>query len=198
MKTLLIRNRIYEIRGQRVILDFDLAELYSVGTKVLNQAIKRNITRFPKDFMFRLTRKEWESIQLENAGIADNRSQSVTSLQKNNRSQIVTGSQKHRSKALMPNAFTEHGVTMLASVLRSSKAVQMNIAIVRAFITMKEAVAGQNRITKQLKELSDRLGEHDVQLSQIYDTIENLLEEKTEHKKWEERERIGFRIPDKK
>ncbi|HEX3934500.1 MAG TPA: hypothetical protein VHW43_07455 [Puia sp.] len=93
----------------------------------------------------------------------------------------------------MPYAFTEHGVSMLASVLKSEKAVRMSIAIVRAFIALKEFVSKQNAIDAQFQEIRDRLMEHDVQLSSIYDAIENLLDEKVNQKSWENRQRIGFK-----
>jgi hypothetical protein len=172
MKLTVIQNKIYEIRNQRIMLDFDLSELYKVETKVLNQAVKRNLARFPKDFMFQLTQKEWESL----------RSQFVT---------LETGRGKY-SKYL-PFAFTEHGVTMLASVLKSDRAAKMNIAIVRAFIGLRQLAHNYKELAVQFSELRTRIGEHDVQLNQIYDAIENLLDEKTEKKGWEERERIGFK-----
>ncbi len=198
MELPIIQNKIYDIRGQKVMLDFDLAELYGVETKVFNQAVKRNINRFPEDFMFRLTPEEWEE------GI---RSQFVTAAEKvspgeiqdidnqveNNWSQNVTSSKKHRGKSYLPYAFTEHGVTMLASVLKSERAVNMSIAVVRAFIALKQYAVNRKGITEQLQEIRDRLGEHDTQLNSIYDAIESLLDEKTEQKTWQERERIGFR-----
>jgi phage regulator Rha-like protein len=110
-----------------------------------------------------------------------------------NSSQIVTTSKKHRGKTYLPYAFTEHGVTMLASVLRSEKAVNMGIAVVRAFIALKQYALKHQDLTGQLQELRDRLGEHDVQLNSIYDAIENLLDEKVDQKAWQERERIGFK-----
>ena len=163
-----IGEKIYEIRGQRVMLDFDLAEIYGVETRVFNQAVKRNSDRFPDDFMFRLTKAEWES------------------------SQNVMSSGKHRGKTYLPFAFTEHGVTMLASVLRSEKAVRVSIAIVRAFIALKQLTVKQAP-NAQLQQIWQRLEEHDVQLNSIYDARENLLDEKAEQKKWENRERIGFK-----
>jgi hypothetical protein len=120
-----IYNLIYEIRGEKVMFDFDLASLYQVETKVLNLAIKRNTERFSKDFMFRLTEKEWKNIPSNSDGYW---------------SQFVTSSYTHRGAAYLPYVFTEHGVTMLASVLRSERAVKMNIAIVRAFIAMRKFV----------------------------------------------------------
>ena len=174
MELQIIQNRIFLVRGERVMLDFDLAPLYEVETKVLNQAIKRNIDSFPEDFMFRLSASEWNEISS---------------------SQIVTmkSMPRNRSGKYLPYAFTEHGVTMLASVLKSPKARQMNIAIVRAFIALRKFTIQHGEILEQLKELKDRIGEHDVQLSNIYDTIENLLDEKIEQKSWQARERIGFK-----
>ena len=113
MELQIIQNKIFEIRGQRVMLDFDLAELYEVETRALNQAVKRNIKRFPSDFMFQLTNKEFDNLM----------SQSVIS--------SWGGTRK------LPFAFTEHGVTMLASVLRSERAIELNIQIVRAFIALR-------------------------------------------------------------
>jgi ORF6N domain-containing protein len=187
MQLQIIQQKIFEIRGQKVMLDFDLAALYEVETKVLNQAIKRNIKRFPEDFMFHLTRKEWNNL----------RSQFVTSSlqssdnQKNKRSQIVTSN--YGGTRYLPYAFTEHGVSMAAGILKSDKAVQMNIAIVRAFIALRKFAIQYTDVIEQLKELKDKIGNHDAQLNQIYDVIENLLDEKAEEKKWNERERIGYK-----
>ena len=186
-----IVRKIYVFRGHKVMLDFDIAALYEVTTKGLNQAVKRNEERFPEDFMFRLTVKEWQNM----------RSQFVTASTENTdlentksmRSQIETASQKKRNTAITPYAFTEHGITMLASVLRSEKAVKMSIAVVRAFIELKKMAVTYSEIAKQLSFLKDKIGEHDVQLNSIYDAIENLLDEKTEKKTWAERERIGFK-----
>jgi hypothetical protein len=165
-----IQNRIYEIRGERVMLDFDLAELYEVATKVLNQAVKRNNKRFPEDFMFRLTSIEWMIM----------------------RSQSVTASQNKRNTDNTPYAFTEQGVAMLSGVLSSDKAINMNIAIMRAFIEIKRIAIQQMDLRTQLYAIKERLGEHDIQLNQIYDAMENLLDEKAAQKKWNDRERIGF------
>ena len=115
----LIQSKIYEIRGQRVMLDFDLAELYQVETRVLNQAVKRNIDRFPKDFMFQVTAEEWVVIS----------------------SQFVMTSRNKRPKSALPLAFTEHGVVMLSSVLRSDIAVQTSVLITRAFVAMRQMIA---------------------------------------------------------
>ena len=180
-----IQNRIYEIRNERVMLDFDLAQLYEVETKILNQAVKRNIKRFPIDFMFQLTKDEYEYLRFQIEA-----SEAVNSL----RSQIVTlktGRGQHRK--FMPYAFTEQGVAMLSGVLNSDKAINMNIAIMRAFVEIRKVLLKQNDLKTQLKEIKERLGEHDVQLNQIYDAMENLLDEKAAQRKWEDRERIGFK-----
>ena len=181
-----IQNRIYEIRGERVMLDFDLAALYEVATKVLNQAIKRNIKRFPKDFMFRLTAEEWQEMW----------SQIVTTYEsdKSRRSQTVTTFQESRRKDNLPYVFTEQGVAMLSGILNSDKAIAMNIAIMRAFVEIRRILIQENDLRTQLREIKERLGEHDSQLNAIYDAMENLQDEKAAERKWEERKRIGFKI----
>jgi hypothetical protein len=193
MQLQFIQEKIFEIRGQKVMLDFDLAELYEVGTKVLNQTVKRNIDRFPVDFMFRLTKEEWQIM----------RSQIVTAYEQAtedhrlNRSQNVTTSQIKRNKSVTPYAFTEHGVTMLASILRSDKAVKMNIAIVRAFIALRKFAIQYKDILEQLDGLREKIGSHDAQLNQIYEALENMLDKKTEEENkleaWNNRKRIGFK-----
>ena len=182
-----IQNRIYEIRGERVLLDFDLAALYEVPTKVLNQAVKRNIKRFPKDFMFRLTSEEWQEVW----------SQFVTTSEEQTsmRSQIVTASQGKRNTKTTPYAFTEQGVAMLSGILNSDKAIAMNVAIMRAFVEIRRILIQETDLRTQLKEIRERLGEHDTQLNAIYDAMENLLDEKAAQKKFEERKRIGFKLP---
>lgn len=180
-----IQNRIYEIRGERVILDRDLAALYEVESKVLNQAVKRNRRRFPPDFMFRLTKEEYEGLRSQ-----------IETLEQSNplRSQIVTlkaGRGQHAK--YLPFAFTEQGVAMLSGVLHSEKAIQMNIAIMRVFVEIRRIAIQQMDLKTQLKEIKEKLGEHDSQLNQIYDAMENLLDEKAAQRKWEDRERIGFK-----
>jgi len=189
MELTFIQKKIYDIRGQRVMLDFDLSELYQVETKRLNQHVKRNIDRFPEEFMFRLNQKEWD----------DMRSQIVTasSNASSMRSQFATASQKKRNILATPFAFTEHGVTMLASILRSDTAIKMNIAVVKAFIAYKKIVLYNHDLAEKLEQLRQemygRLGEHDIQLNQIYDAIENILDEKVNHQTWNDRDRIGFK-----
>ncbi len=177
-----IQNRIFEIRGERVMLDVDLALLYEVETKVLNQAVKRNSKRFPDDFMFRLTNEEWQLIQTHSITAFE----STITL----RSQIVTS--KMGGTRYMPFAFTEQGIAMLSGILNSEKAINMNIAIMRAFVEIRKVLLQKNDWKEQMKEIKEKLGEHDAQLNQIYDAMENLLDERAAQRKWEERERIGF------
>ena len=191
-----ISNRIYELRGERVMLDRDLADLYEVETKRLSEAVKRNIKRFPEDFMFQLTKEEYESLRLQIAALEKKdplRLQIETSNKKDNslRSQIATS--KRGGTRYLPYAFTEQGVAMLSGILKSDKAINMNIAIMRAFVDVRKVLLKQNDLKEQLKEIKERLGEHDVQLNQIYDAMENLLDEKAAQRKWEDRERIGFK-----
>lgn len=181
----MIQNRIYEIRGERVMLDFDLAALYEVPTKALNQAVKRNIKRFPEDFLFRLDLTEWESVRSQFVTA----SESVIYL----RPQNVTASQNKRNINVRPYAFTEQGVAMLSGILNSEKAISMNIAIMRAFVEIRRVILKENYVAEQIKQLKNHLGEHDTQLNQIYDALENLLDEKASERKWNDRERIGFR-----
>jgi hypothetical protein len=163
-----IQSKIYEVRGQKVMLDFDLAELYEVETKVLNQAVKRNSNRFPERFMFRLEKEEWITI----------------------RSQIVTASnQKKRNINITPFAFTEHGVTMLASVLKSEKAIQMNIAIVEAFISLKEFTSSYKDIADKIEELEKK---YNKKFTDIYQAIHYLLKKDKQEKEFKKRRRIGF------
>jgi phage regulator Rha-like protein len=167
------------------MLDFDLAALYEVETKALNQAVKRNIKRFPKDFMFRLSLTEWLDIRSQSVTA----SESLVSL----RSQNVTTSQNKRNINVTPYAFTEQGVAMLSGILNSERAINMNIAIMRAFVEVRKILLRQNDLKEQMKELKERIGSHDTQLSQIYDALENLLDEKAAQRKWDDRERIGFK-----
>jgi phage regulator Rha-like protein len=130
-----VESRILILRHQRVILDSDLAELYGVTVKQLNQQIKRNIDRFPADFMFRLTAKEDQIL----------------------RSQIVTSSKKHGGRRYPPYAFTEHGAIMAATVLNSTRAVEMSVFVVRAFVRMREMLAKNRQLAAKINELDRRL-----------------------------------------
>jgi ORF6N domain-containing protein len=145
---------IRELRGERVMLDSDLARIYGVPTKALNQAVKRNAERFPPDFLFRLTREDVEAL---------------------NQSQIVTGSQKHRDPRLLPYAFTEHGAIMAANVLNSPRAVEMSIYVIRAFIKIRAALAGQADMARRLAEIEKTLIGHDAALRDLYNKIRPLL-----------------------
>ncbi|WP_018627044.1 ORF6N domain-containing protein [Niabella aurantiaca] len=181
MQLTVIQQKIYEIRDQRVMMDYDLADLYQVETKRLKEAVRRNRKRFPEDFMFELTKEEQDGL----------------------RSQFATSNRGGRRYA--PFAFTEHGVVMLASVLNSDKAIEMNITIVRAFIALRELVLHRGDFLQQLQslrtELDQRIDGHDAQLNQIYEALENMLdaeaekkaEEKAKAEAWTNRERIGYK-----
>jgi hypothetical protein len=187
-----VQNCIYEIRGERVMFDFDLANLYNVETRVLNQAVKRNIKRFPEDFMFRLTADEWHKLR---PGTLTKENVPLEAQTANNglRSQIVIfESVKGKSTKYLPYAFKEQGVAMLSGILNSDKAISMNIAIMRAFVEIRKIMLTKEDVWEQLRQLQQRLGEHDTQLSAIYDAIENLLDDKAAERKWDERTRIGF------
>lgn len=168
MSIIPIQNKIYEIRGQKVMLDFDLAELYKVETKVLNQAVKRNPKRFPASFMFQLTLDEWENM----------------------RSQIVTASGQHkRNINAKPFAFTEHGVTMLSSVLRSDTAIQMNIAIVESFIALRKFSLNYNQLSDKIKSLEKK---YNTNFQNVIEVLNYLLEKDRIEKEQKERPKIGY------
>jgi phage regulator Rha-like protein len=163
-----IQNRIYEIRGERVMLDRDLADLYEIETKALNLAVKRNIKRFPLDFMFQLTKEEWDDLRFQ-----------IETLEKQQRPlRLQNETSKRGGTRYLPYAFTEQGVAMLSGILNSEKAINMNIAIMRAFVEIRKILLMQPDLKEQLREIKERLGEHDAQLNQIYDALENLLDEK--------------------
>jgi hypothetical protein len=147
-----IARFIHLVRGQKVLLDADLARLYGVAVKAFNQAVKRNGDRFPEDFMFRLTAQEFESL----------------------RSQFVTLKRGQHRKYL-PHAFTEQGVAMLSSVLRSKRAVEVNIAIMRAFVQLREAMETNRELAKKFSELEQRVGAHDGDIAAIIDAIRQLM-----------------------
>jgi hypothetical protein len=147
-----IENRIFLIRGQKVILDADLSELYQVPTKVFNQAVKRNLGRFPEDFMFQLTKIEFENLK----------------------SQFVTSNRGGRR--YIPYAFTEHGVAMLSSVLKSERAVQMNILIIRAFVKIREMLATHKELAHKIDCLERKQRLHGEQLAAVYSILKRLIE----------------------
>jgi hypothetical protein len=166
------------------MLDRDLAALYETETKALNLAVKRNSKRFPKDFMFQLTKEEFEVLRF----------QSETSENSGKSLRLQTETSKGRGGTrYLPYAFTEQGVAMLSGILHSDKAVNMNIAIMRAFVEIRRIALQRGDVVLQLKQIQQRIGEHDIQLNGIYDAIENLLDEKAAQTKWEDRERIGFK-----
>lgn len=170
-KIMLIKNiqsKIYEIRNQKVMLDFDLAQLYEVETKALNQAVKRNSDRFPDDFMFRLTLDEWQSM----------------------RSQFVTASQSKRNVNITPYSFTEQGVSMLSSVLKSKKAVQVNISIMRVFVAVKQLILGNTELSKKLEALESK---YNKQFSDVYEALNYLMDIKKADEKIKKRTKIGYK-----
>src|SRR6266481_1900218 len=148
-----VDSRILFLRGQKIILDSDLAALYGVEVKHLNQQIKRNRKRFPGDFLFRISAREFEIL----------------------RSQIVTSSDGHGSRRYLPHAFTEHGAIMAATVLNSERAIQMSTFVVRAFVRMREALAPNRQIVAKLAELERRSENHDVDIQSLLAAIRELM-----------------------
>jgi phage regulator Rha-like protein len=169
MELQVLQQKIVTLRGIKVMLDFDLAALYEVETRVLNQTVKRNMTRFPDDFMFQLDKSELENLK----------------------SQFVTSSWGGVRK--MPYAFTEQGVAMLSGLLNSEKAIKVNIAIMRAFVEIRNKLSYKNELSQQLKdlkqELEARLGEQDTQIIEIYDVLDQLMDKKEN----DERNKIGYK-----
>lgn len=180
---LLIQNKIYEIRGQRVMLDFDLAAMYGVETRVLNQAVKRNIERFPSDFMFQLSMEEWQLMS----------------------SQLVMTSTKKRPKSSLPYAFTEHGAIMLAATLKSDIAIHVSIMITRAFVAMRNFIAlplpeRVEKLEHQIKEIREQVDDILADQNEInedtrtqLDAINTaLVELQTKETTTQKRKPIGF------
>ena len=166
-----IERRIFLMRGQKVMLDFHLAELYGVQTKVLIQAVKRNIRRFLKEFMFQLTNEEYQSL----------------------RSQFVTSKEGRGGRRYLPYAFTEHGVAMLSSVLNSERAITINIAIIKTFVKLRELLSAHKVLAQKLAELENRIGEHDREIQTLFEAIRQLMAPSTKPKR-----DIGFRIAEPK
>ena len=163
-----IQSRIYEIRGQKVMLDFDLAALYEVETRALKQAVRRNADRFPEDFMFALTKSEWQEL----ITVCDNLPDTV------------------KFSPANPFAFTEQGVAMLSSVLKSKKAVAVNISIIRAFVMLRQFALTYSELAEKITKLE---GRYDKQFADVYEAINLLLQEKQEEIEAKERKRIGFK-----
>mgnify|MGYP000688651560 FL=1 len=149
-----IANKIYFIRNQKVMLDRDLAALYGIETKVLNQAVKRNMSRFPEDFMFQLTEIEFQNLK----------------------SQIVTSSWGGSRK--LPSAFTEHGVLMLSSVLKSDKAIQVNIQIMRIFTKVRQMLLDTTELKIDILQIQKKLENHDKNIELVFSYLDELIEKK--------------------
>ena len=177
---------ILEVRGQRVILDAELARLYGVSTRRFNEAFKRNRSRFPGEFAFRLTPAEFRNLRAR--GKPGAAQEPETKQNSGNRSQVATGSQKHRDPRYPPWAFTEHGVLMAANLLRSERAIRMSVFVIRAFVQLRERVASNAAILKRLAEIDGILLSHDVALRDIYRKLLPLLEPPPDPPK----RRIGF------
>ncbi len=165
----IVVNKIYEIRNQKVMLDRDLAELYGVETRVLNQAVKRNIDRFPEDFMFQLNAEELE----------------------NWKSQIVISNREKFGLRKAPFVFTEHGVLMLSSVLNSQQAIQVNIQIVRIFTRLRKLLEGHNELKLEIADIKKKLKSQDKNIELVFSYIDELTEKKAKPRK-----RIGFKPDD--
>lgn len=168
MELQLIQNRIYEVRGLKVMLDFDLAELYETETKYLKRSVRANIRRFPPDFMFELTKEEWELL----------------------RCNFSTSNQRGGTR-YMPFAFTEQGVSMLSSVLNSDKAIDVNIAIMRAFVFVRQYALSHKDLTEKIKEIENK---YDTKFDDVYEAINYLLQKDQQQTEQNARKRIGFNI----
>ena len=175
MELTVLQSKIFEIRGTKVLLDFDLALLYEVENRTLKQSVRRNEYRFPKDFMFQLTALEWRELITN----CDNLPESI------------------KFSPRPPMAFTEQGVAMLSSILKSKKAVETNIAIMRAFVEIRKVMTQEHYLSQQFqdlkKELEIRLGEQDTQIIDIYNALEELMDEKEDRKNWENRKKLGYK-----
>lgn len=163
-----VGSKILVLRNQKVIFDSDLAELYGVSVKQLNQQVKRNRERFPSDFLFTVTSGEY----------------------KNLRSQIVTSTSKHGGRRYLPHAFTEHGAIMAATVLNSKRAIEMSVFVVRAFVQMREAFLDNQRIEAKLAELENRIDSHEGSIEELVEAIRELIEPLPANNR-----RIGFAAP---
>lgn len=219
-----IKNRIYEVRGQRVMLDRDLAELYNVETKRLNEAVKRNIERFPEDFMFKLNKSEWEFLRSQivtlKEGTMDTDTEDVDVIETSLRSQFATlneGNGTMSSQIVMttgrgqhskylPYAFTELGIAMLSSVLRSETAIQVNINIMRAFVAIRHAIGAWQGVNLKVEQLSHKVDNLNARVDEIlHEQNENNMEmaiqigalndalDQLREKPSTQRKRIGFK-----
>jgi phage regulator Rha-like protein len=163
-----VDSKILVLRDQKVILDAELAALYGVSVKRLNEQIKRNAKRFPADFLFRLSPAEYQNLRSQNA----------------------TSSSSHGGRRYLPHAFTEHGAIMAATVLNSKRAIEMSIFVVRAFVRMRQALAANQQIVTKLSEIERRLEGHDVEIQELVDAIRELMAPLPANNR-----RIGFEAP---
>ena len=167
----LIERRIYFIRGEKVMVDQDLGELYEIETFNLNKAVKRNLKRFPSDFMFQLTKEEYDSLRFQ-IGISN----------------MARGGRRY-----LPYAFTEQGVAMLSTVLHSERAIHVNIAIMRAFVQFRKMIAGNEALAKKVAELEKSSGKHEHQIAAIFEAIKKLIKASAPKSTDQSGPRIGFR-----
>jgi hypothetical protein len=163
-----VGSKILILRNQKIILDSDLAELYGVPVKRLNEQIKRNPQRFPPDFLFTLTRAEHDNLRSQNA----------------------TSRSPHGGRRYLPHAFTEHGAIMAATVLNSKRAIEMSVFVVRAFVRMREALLLNQRVVSKLSELESRLDSHDAEIQELVEAIRELMSPLPANNR-----RIGFEAP---
>jgi hypothetical protein len=187
-------RKIYLIRGHKVMLDADLAELYEVETKVLKQAVRRNIERFPDDFMFELTKEEWDDLRFYNDTSNDkesSRSQIVTLNDEPLRSQISSLKTGRGSNLkYLPFAFTEQGVSMLSTVLKSQRAIEVNIGIMRIFVKMRQMISGYKELLEKVEKMESTQLDHNEHIENIYSIIKELLEPAIK-----DRNPIGYKTP---
>ena len=181
-----IHGLIRIIRNQRVVLDFDLAQLYAAETRVFNQAVRRNLDRFPSDFAFQLTPEE--SAGLKSEPMIGSSHSFVKQPDTMNSSHSVMSSRKHRGASYLPWAFTEHGALMAANILRSTRAVEMSVFVIRAFVKMREAHASNAAVLKRLAKIDQTLLVHDSALRDLYQKLLPLLSPPPETP----RPKIGF------
>jgi hypothetical protein len=178
-----ITQSIHFLRGQKVMLDSDLAALYGVTTAALNQAVRRNPARFPADFMFRLTEEEEEDLKCQ-IGISNKGTRLI--------SQFVISKRGRGGRRHQPYAFSEQGVAMLSSALNSARAVKVNIAIMRAFVKLRETLETNRELARKFAELEKRLGKHDDEIAAIIDAIRQLMAPPEKP-----RREIGFHVREK-
>jgi hypothetical protein len=171
MMVLRVESLILTVRGAKVLLDSDLAKIYGVSTARLNEQVRRNIDRFPGDFAFQLTREEFKNLI----------------------SQIATSSSGHGGRRKLPHVFTEHGAIMAANVLRSKQAVQMSVFVVRAFVRLRAIAAAHQELAAKLKELEQKVGEHDNDIQAIIKALRHLMQPPEKPKR-----QIGFRVEEPK